>query len=329
MPVHDGEGNLSRALESISCQRDRCVQIVIVDCASTDRTTDISNRAAERDIRIDTVRLDTPDIAAGFSKGLTLARGSYVTVLGADDWFARGSLDRAIELAEDGAFDIIAVAHALDAHDSDGNRRARVAAPAELSVSSRDEMAASFAALAEENILNFTCGNLYRRELLTGEAPLLGTLDTVIFNTHALESAQSVCTEQGIVCHMPERSNTAAFDPQRFEQVERQHRALVELSRAFGVADAPETVTAVSRWHYRAMARCIENLCLSPHSVSSIERNARLRDMLDAESTRSSMRSLQGSAKDLGIMYGPISSGNISACLLGSWVSHNLHFLAR
>ena len=324
MALHDDQDHVSRALESISSDRDRLVQIVLVDCASADRTFDICQRAAERDIRIDALSCESPDRFIGRSRGLEVARGCYVTFLDGDCWFKRGSIDAAFDVIDAHEFDIAFTSHALDSREGNGTRRSRFVNATAVDVTGKGETAHSLAGLIDSRMLSFTCGCFYRRELYSGLGASFGDVhDEFVYNVKLLGRAESVRSIPDVVCHAHERSNTEAFDPQRFETIRARYDALV------GVSELPSLQLSISRWYYRSIARCIENLCLSPHSVSSIERNARLRDMLDADSTRSAMRLLEGNAKDLGVMYGPISSGNIPACLLGTWVSHNLRFIGR
>ena len=330
MALHDDQDHVSRALESISSDRDRLVQIVLVDCASADRTFDICQRAAERDIRIDALSCESPDRFIGRSRGLEVARGCYVTFLDGDCWFKRGSIDAAFDVIDAHEFDIAFTSHALDSREGNGTRRSRFVNATAVDVTGKGETAHSLAGLIDSRMLSFTCGCFYRRELYSGLGASFGDVhDEFVYNVKLLGQAESVRSISDVVCHAHERSNTESFDPQRFETIRARYSALMETAEELGVSELPSLQLSISRWYYRSIARCIENLCLSPHSVSSIERNARLRDMLDADSTRSAMRLLEGNAKDLGVMYGPISSGNITACLLGTWVSHNLRFIGR
>ena len=64
------------------------------------------------------------------------------------------------------------------------------------------------------------------------------------------------------------------------------------------------------------LVACIENLCLSPHGVSSIERSARLHDMLEAQRTRQMVAALKGNHRGLGLLYGSIASAKPMRCAL-------------
>ena len=83
---------------------------------------------------------------------------------------------------------------------------------------------------------------------------------------------------------------------------------------------------ACQRYYYSGLVACIENLCLSPHGVSSIERSARLHDMLEAQRTRQMVADLKANHRGLGLLYSPIASAKSARCVL---YTHLAAFLGR
>ena len=69
-------------------------------------------------------------------------------------------------------------------------------------------------------------------------------------------------------------------------------------------------------FYFAGLVACIENLCLSPHGVSSIERSARLRDMLEASRTRQMAAALSDNHRGLGLLFGPIARAKPTRCVL-------------
>ncbi len=86
--------------------------------------------------------------------------------------------------------------------------------------------------------------------------------------------------------------------------------ALDELADSLSEADSGgDQLKQVSqKFYYAGLVACIENLCLSPHGVSSIERSARMRDMLEAQRTRQMVAALKDNHRGLGLFFGPIAS---------------------
>jgi glycosyltransferase involved in cell wall biosynthesis len=87
IPVRNGEQFLGRALDSLLAQDFSDFEILVCDNASTDGTSEIVRRYAERDRRIRSVR-NPQDIGQieNFNLAFDLSRGDFVRWMGADDW---------------------------------------------------------------------------------------------------------------------------------------------------------------------------------------------------------------------------------------------------
>ena len=90
--------------------------------------------------------------------------------------------------------------------------------------------------------------------------------------------------------------------------------ALSQAKRVLGCGRA--CFHAVAPSITETLVACIENLCLSPHGVSSIERSARLHDMLEAQRTRQMVAALKGNHRGLGLLYGSIANAKPMRCAL-------------
>jgi glycosyltransferase involved in cell wall biosynthesis len=97
VPVHDGERYLAETLASIAAQTHRCLEIVVVDDGSTDRSLEIA-RAHPAGARC--VSQAQAGHAAARNRGVGLAAGEFIAFLDADDLWAPAKL--ALQLA---AFD--------------------------------------------------------------------------------------------------------------------------------------------------------------------------------------------------------------------------------
>ena len=93
--------------------------------------------------------------------------------------------------------------------------------------------------------------------------------------------------------------------------------ALDRLADSLAVVGGGDQLKLVcQRYYYASLVACIENLCLSPHGVSSIERSARLHDMLEAQRTRQMVAALKGNHRGLGLLYGSIAGAKPMRCAL-------------
>ena len=99
--VYNAEPFLDDCLRSLLSQTLRRLQVVCVDDASTDGSLRLLNDYAQRDARVDVVHLsENRGQAHARNEGLRMARGEYVCMLDADDWFAPDALERAVEVME-------------------------------------------------------------------------------------------------------------------------------------------------------------------------------------------------------------------------------------
>lgn len=85
VPVHNNENTLERTLTSILSQSFDDFEVIVIDDASTDRTSDVI--AGVEDPRLRCARRDVPGPGgyAARNLGVGLARGEFVTFLDADD----------------------------------------------------------------------------------------------------------------------------------------------------------------------------------------------------------------------------------------------------
>lgn len=99
--IYNAERYLAQCLDSLCQQTLRDIQIVCIDDCSTDRSPQILREYAARDNRI--VCLRTPvnsGQAVARNLGLTVAAGTFTTMLDSDDWLSTDALEQAV-----GAFD--------------------------------------------------------------------------------------------------------------------------------------------------------------------------------------------------------------------------------
>jgi glycosyltransferase involved in cell wall biosynthesis len=96
MPAHNAARFISEALESISHQTYRNLEIIVVDDGSSDDTPAILERHAERDPRLVIMTRAKSGISAALNAGLARARGDLVARMDADDVMMPERLERQV-----------------------------------------------------------------------------------------------------------------------------------------------------------------------------------------------------------------------------------------
>ena len=94
IPAYNVDRFIGRAIESLQNQTMRNFELIVVDDGSTDRTGQVADRMAERDIRIDVIHTENQGAAAARNVALDRARGEFVHFVDGDDgWSPRCSAD--------------------------------------------------------------------------------------------------------------------------------------------------------------------------------------------------------------------------------------------
>jgi succinoglycan biosynthesis protein ExoO len=109
IPNYCAAGTLNRAVESARRQTIASIEIIVVDDASTDDSWDIISRQVANEPRLRAVRnKQNRGKSVGMNLGISLARGRWVAVLDADDWYHPERLTALMEVAERHRVDMVA-----------------------------------------------------------------------------------------------------------------------------------------------------------------------------------------------------------------------------
>lgn len=317
----DGEETITRALESVLGRAFDRVQLVVVVMPSQDRTLSICERAAERNIRLDVITSDDASEAAAFDRGLAVSRGDYVLFMRQSDWLAPRALELMLEAAESHDLDFVLPARRLD----DASRRmGGIIAPAGVYLS-HDAFRAHAAEFVEGGAFDGVTGKLLRRSRIEelGLRANLKTSETDYLAAY-LMGADSAASVPAAVFHAGDSATSlSSSDCEPFDRFVHAYERLNELARQWGEGEGDAFCSAVARQYLRRVVWCIEDAC-ARRSVSSIERSARVRDMLEAPSTRSAVAVAgadPAARRELGLMLGPIARGNVLVCCISARVS--------
>jgi glycosyltransferase involved in cell wall biosynthesis len=94
VPVYNTAPYLTIALDSITSQSFREIEIIIVDDGSTDESLNIARRYAHEDARVIVLTQENKGQGAARNAGLEVARGEYVYFFDSDDILKPGALQR-------------------------------------------------------------------------------------------------------------------------------------------------------------------------------------------------------------------------------------------
>ncbi len=86
VPVYNVESYLERCIDSIINQTYQNLEIILVDDGSTDKSGEICDIYAQRDIRVKSIHKKNGGAATARNKGLKIAKGAYIGFVDSDDY---------------------------------------------------------------------------------------------------------------------------------------------------------------------------------------------------------------------------------------------------
>ncbi|HEY4400350.1 MAG TPA: glycosyltransferase [Lactobacillaceae bacterium] len=107
MPVHNAGKYLRRTLDSVTQQSLRDIEIILVENGSQDDTVEIIQDYVRKDPRISTVSIGPSNAGHARNVGLTMAHGTYLAFLDADDTFHSRMLEHAFYAGRDSQAQIV------------------------------------------------------------------------------------------------------------------------------------------------------------------------------------------------------------------------------
>lgn len=107
VPVYNAQEYLQECIESVSMQKNRNIELLLVDDGSTDESGRICDEYASADERIRVVHQKNAGPTAARHCGVKESRGEYITFLDSDDYFAPGLFDELSRIVDECAPDIV------------------------------------------------------------------------------------------------------------------------------------------------------------------------------------------------------------------------------
>lgn len=117
IPVYNAHDYLHACLDSILGQTLQEIEVICVDDDSTDDSLDILNEYAQRDSRVTVIHQKNAGAGAARNNALQYAKGEYLSIIDADDFFASEMLAKSYSEAK--KYDVDVITFACDFFDND------------------------------------------------------------------------------------------------------------------------------------------------------------------------------------------------------------------
>lgn len=107
VPCYNYGAYLPQSIESAQAQTHKNIEIIIINDGSTDDTSAIAKKYAEKYKNIKYYEQDNLGIVKTRNRGLGLAKGDYIVQLDADDWIEPDYIEKTLEKAQKDEMDIV------------------------------------------------------------------------------------------------------------------------------------------------------------------------------------------------------------------------------
>jgi len=108
IPVYNGENTIKKALNSLISQTFTDFEAIIINDGSEDKTKEIAQKYCKKDFRFSLISYkENKGVSYARNQGLKKAKGKWISLLDADDWFANQRLERLFTAAETLEADVV------------------------------------------------------------------------------------------------------------------------------------------------------------------------------------------------------------------------------
>ena len=196
LPIYNGENFLTQAIESVLKSTLHSWELILVNDGSTDMSEKICKEYCRKENRIHYISQDNLGLSAARNTGFSIARGTYVVYLDADDYVERDYYEQLVSEAEKEQADFIVTGFTREfIHDRRNNHITKTRWDRHF-LQSADEIRAESQKLYFYNVYIHVWNKIYKRKKLIennirfDENIRYG--EDVPYNIQALTTAESI-----------------------------------------------------------------------------------------------------------------------------------------
>ncbi len=312
IPAYNVDRFIGRAIESLQNQALKDFELLVVDDGSTDRTGQVADRMAERDIRIDVIHSENQGAAAARNLALDRARGEFVHFVDGDDWVEPAMLADLVEMAEANSLDLVIAGFYIETYygNADQHTSELKSRPTQV-FGSKEEFRSAAWRLFDENLLYTPWNKLFRRSYLEeiGARFRPTFWDDFPFVLDVIRDIERVAVTEKAYYHfirLRAESETARWRANMYEKREEEHGWMLDLYEHWGLAGDTASVEMVQRRYIERLVGCIENVCNPSCTLSAAEKRAEVERMICSDRAQLAVSVAKPRSKMMNAMLIPI-----------------------
>ncbi len=329
MPAYNVDRYVRRAVQSLQNQTLSDFELLVVDDGSTDRTGDVLDSLAERDIRITVFHNQNGGAPAARNYALDRAHGTYVYFMDGDDWAEPHMLEDLVSLAEDNRLELAIAGFYIDTYyGRDNEHYTEVKSCPSRIFGTQQEFRAAAWQLFDANQLYPPWNKLFLRERIErlGLRFRPTFWDDFPYVLDYIRDVERVgVTEQPYYHFIRQRSEseTARWRPDMYEKREEEHGWMLDLYEHWGLSGDAASMEMVQRRYIERLVGCIENVCNPQCTLSSAEKRSLIAQMIETDRAKLAASVARPRTRMLKAMIAPIKMGNVELCYReGQFISY-------
>lgn len=339
IPAYNVDRYIGRAIESLQRQTFKDFELLVVDDGSTDRTGDVADKCAERDIRIEVIHTPNQGAPAARNTALDKAKGEYIHFVDGDDWVEPAMLADLVEIADHNNLDLLIAGFYIDTYygSADQHTSELKSQPSQIFASEEEFHHAAWR-LFDTNLLYTPWNKLFRRSYLEKiSARFKPTFwDDFPFVLDVIRDIEKVgVTEKAYYHFLRSRaeSETSRWRPDMYEKREEEHGWMLDLYEHWGLAGDAMSQEMIQRRYIERLIGCIENVCNPSCKLSESEKREQVREMITSERAQLAVAIAKPHSKMMSLMLAPVRQKNVGLAMAeGKFISfvkrHNTKMFA-
>lgn len=216
VPVYNIDTYIASCLNSILNQTYKNIEVIIINDGSTDKTLSICEKYALNDSRITLINQENAGVSMARNRGLSLAKGEYLTFIDGDDFVYETYIEKLIVNAIANRADISALSYL----EKWPKKEIKYGGTGKIIVYNNQEALEDF--LTEKNIKQSICCKLYKKEIY--EAQRFRTdikiAEDKYFNLETFMASNVICYEDSCEYVYRMRSGSAVKGSFSFKNID-------------------------------------------------------------------------------------------------------------
>lgn len=317
MPVYKVEKFIRKCLDSLLAQTLTEWELIAVDDGSSDKSGEICDEYAEKDSRITVIHKENGGAPSARNAAIPLACGEYIYFMDSDDWAEPNMFEEMYKLAKENNAQLVVSGYYIETYFSDTKYYSQEQALPSKVFETQEDFRAYAYKMFDKNLLYAPWNKLFLREyIVDNDIRFKNTFwDDFPFNLDVIKDVERVVLTENKYYHFMrarQESETAKYRRDMYEKREEEHVWMLTLYKYWGIEDE-KSREMIHRRYIERVIGCVENVTNEACDLSSKEKKARIRMMINSKPTRIALKYAKPNSLMMRLMLIPVKMR--STCL--------------